>query len=163
MIDRYSLFYILPFSIGIMLTNLIGKDVLTACGALAVWSAFAYNIPAGGSEAFFWHILFVRIQAAVWLYLWSRVLSPKAVMRIAIGIWSFFGGCFLTMAVMERSAYGIVLFAAAIIPQWLCYLAAITLSGKGKHYPAYVCAIGFLLLGCVIEGFISPNILKKIF
>ena len=163
MIDRYSLFYMIPFFIGMIAVNLIGKDTLAAYGMLAVWSGAPYSIPLDGADPFFRHVLIVRIKEAVWLLLFDRVISAKVVMRAGIVVWCFLGGGFLAMAVMERGIYGIVLFVAITLPQWLCYLAAITLYGKGKRYPAYLCAVGLLLLGCVIEGFVSPNILKKFF
>ena len=146
---------------GILLVNFIGKDSLSTYGVLAVWMYAPLMIDR--QEHLFWHILLVRVKNVIWVVLLGKILSREKVMRIGRIGWSLFAGACFAMAIMARGIYGVLLAAGVLIPQWVFYLAALTLYGKGKNHMAYLLSAGCFLLGCFIEGSISPNILKKIF
>lgn len=151
------------FLLGVFTANIIGKNNLASYGALAVWEYAPFTVSENMDVKLFWKIGLLRIKNLIVLLLAGKAFSKKLVSEVCqIIIW-FLMGNFFTMAVMERGIYGVVLFAAAVIPQWSVYLTAIVLYGKHREGKWLLPEMMLFIAGFMIEWVISPKILKNFF
>ena len=82
--------------------------------------------------------------------------------RICISLFLFLTGIFLTMSVLERGIVGIVAVLFAMLPQWIFYLTALVFFEKGRDRKVILLCFVLVLIGCLLEGYISPFFLKKV-
>lgn len=151
------------FLLGVFTVNIIGKNNLANYGALTVWEYAPFAVSGNIDVDLFWKIGLFRTKNLIVLLLAGKAFSKKLVSEACQVIIWFLMGSFFTMAVMERGIYGVVLFAAAVVPQWSAYLTAIMLYGKRRKGKWILPEMILFLAGFLIEWIISPKILKIFF
>lgn len=174
MIRKSSLMIVLSFFLGIFVINLAGTDCLKTYGIVPFWNQTALQLSVISSDRYFVYILIQRVKMLVWLALLGKIF-PKRILVVSCSVGAaFLAGMFVTMAVIDRGIFGMVLVPAAALPQWGCYLSALYLYGRGETVLPYVryqrhaldsgmVKMGLLILaGCLAEGYLSPVLLGKL-
>lgn len=142
-------------------------------------------------SSLFSYILFIRLRQLVIFFICLLIFSPYIVFCVLDFLFSFLAGGFISCAVMNYGASGMLKGMAVFFPHGICYLAAFVLiylylfrktpasflyrpkGNRSLHAlkPSYwleyrtIVAIGVLLLflvGCYMESNLSPMLLKKI-
>lgn len=174
MIRKSSLMIVLSFFLGIFVINLVGTDYLRTYGIIPFWNQTALQLSAISSDRYGGYILIQRVKMLVWLGLLGKIFPKRILAFSCFAVAAFLAGMFVTMAVIDRGIFGMVLVLAAALPQWGCYLSALYLYGRGEVVLPYVryqrhafgsgvVQIGFLILaGCLAEGYLSPVILGRL-
>ncbi len=166
MVKKSSLIGILSFLIGIVLVNLIGEDYFSAHGIIPFWSELSTGFSNVSYDRYFCYILIQRLKVTIGIILLANVISRELMVKTAPCCLFFLIGIFMTMSIMDRGIYGVVIVLAAMFPQWLCYSAAFLFYAKCREREKgklqMVMIFVFLLAGCVSEAYVSPLLLKNI-
>lgn len=170
------------FILGIVLAKLEEKEILTSYGIFNTYFLSQYAYVSVRRERLFWQILFRRVQSAAFLVLLGKAVRGSAWFLLTEGILACMFGFFTAASVANLGAKGLLAAAAGVVPQWLCYLAALTLyaqirksaqSGVRKYRadakrlkvdPSAVGAYLFLFLlfasGILLETYVNPPLLQ---
>ena len=84
----------------------------------------------------------------VWLGLLGKIFPKRILAVSSFTVAAFLAGMFVTMAVIDRGIFGMVLVLAASLPH---------------AFDSGVVQMGLLILaGCLAEGYLSPVILGRL-
>lgn len=166
MVKKSSLIGILSFLIGIVLVNLIGEDYLSTHGIIPFWSELSTGFSNVSYDRYFCYILLQRLKVIIVIALLTNIISRELIAKTAPCFLFFLIGIFMTMSIMDRGIYGVVIVLAAMFPQWLCYSAAFLFYAKCREREKRKLQVAvifvFLFAGCVSEAYVSPLLLKNI-
>lgn len=166
MIKKSSFIGILSFFIGIMLVNLIGEDYLSAHGIIPFWSGLSTGFSKVSYDRYFCYILLQRLKIIIVIALLTSIISRERIAKVMPCLFCFLIGLFMTMSIMDRGIYGVLIVLTAMFPQWICYSAAFLLYAKHREREKRKLQVAmifiFLFAGCVSEAYVSPLLLKNI-
>ena len=166
MVKKGSLIGIFSFLIGIVLVNLIGEDYLSTHGVIPFWSELSTGFSKVSYDRYFCYILLQRLKIIIVIALLTHITSRELIAKATPAFFFFLIGVFMTMSIMDRGIYGVLIVLTAMFPQWLCYVTAFLFYAKYKEREKRKLQVAmilvFLLAGCVSEAYISPLLLKNI-
>ena len=159
------------FLVGCILTNLLGKDVLTTHGILNEYFLNQFSYHEIDGSRLFCRILLERGKTAIAIFLFGRVMAGKRFSVCTKCIAAVTFGFLMTVAVVNLGIKGIVICLTALFPQWIFYLAVLLfyadckreeaergyyLGDRKKHFvQAIICVVG-VILGIVAECYVNP-------
>lgn len=162
MVEKNKIVYALCFFAGILLVNLIGGNLLNTYGVISFWNQSAVTFWSISYDQYFWYIFFMRLKGMILILLLGTVFDRKIVTRVFMALFLFLTGIFIKMSVIERGLAGIAAVFLAMLPQWIFYLLAFTVYGRGRERKVILVCVLLVVLGCLAEGYISPFFLKKV-
>lgn len=189
--SSFGMIFLVAFAAGILVMN-FGKSILLEHTGLLDENVLRQMVSAyPDSNALFAFVLRKRITLALVMVLLATTYLGIGVC-VAVDIWyGFSAGAFLAAAMIQYGFKGILLVAAGVMPQYLFYAPALyalllwceatcrfiyykkQFHGEkflrdsktpillGRVLPLVVLFIVFLV-GCFMESFVNPGILKGI-
>ena len=162
MIRKSFILYAICFVAGIILVNGVGSSLLHTYGMISFWDQAAVTFWNLSYDQYFWYLFFGRMKGMILILLLGVVFDRRVLTKICISLFLFLTGIFLTMSVLERGIAGIVAVLFAMLPQWIFYLIALVFFEKGRDRKVILLCFVLVLIGCLLEGYISPFFLKKV-
>ncbi len=168
---------LVAFLMGCVLTNLLGKDLVTTYGILNEYFLGQYSYHAIDGNQLLSHIMFERCKAAFTIFLLGRVMPGRLFSLVIKSVAAATGGFLITVAIINLGMRGIPICICGLFPQWLFYFAILfyyadckkeaTFSWKGKSQTGNISeyllrgAIMFLgmALGMYMECYVNPILL----
>lgn len=169
------------FLAGVAVMNVAGSGVMASYGVGAFWDDWQIAFPSISYDRYFCYLLLERLKVAAVVVLLTRAFPRRIAAGFCAAGFCFLTGAFLTLAVLDTGVYGLFASAAAMFPQWLCYIASFLLYASENqnvgayHHVAgragvfwakcgarYLAAIVIFLCGCLLEAYLSPLIVKKL-
>lgn len=164
---------LLAFLGGIVIANLLRKELLTTYGILNDYFLNQYSSRAIDGNRLFCHILLERCKAAFIIFLLGRVLNGRIFGVLMEGLIAATFGFLVVVVIINLGVRGIAVSLGGMLPQWLFYLAAIFFytacrreEGMGwggssiGDIPVQVVRrmliVLLLFLGIVTESFVNP-------
>lgn len=121
--EQWAIF--LSFLVGCVLTNLLGRDILTTYGILNDYFLSQYSYQAIDGNRLFCHILFERSKTAFTIFLLGRVMPGKMFSLLTKSIAAATSGFLITVAIIGLGIRGIPICICGLFPQWLFYAAVL--------------------------------------
>ena len=164
---------ILAFLCGVIIVNFSENVTWINNSALNRYSLALLSFEEIRYEEYFLQILFLRFRTVGSIWIVSRLI-PKNI--VAIGVSVIIGiilGGVAAMAILANGVWGLLFYCCAIMPHILCYGSAWSLWSKekkehfisGKRVEQYLFTVLILVLmgmGCVLEAYVSPVLVKSI-
>lgn len=171
---------LVAFLMGCVLTNLLGRDLLTTYGILNDYFLNQYSYHAIDGNRLFSHILFERSKAAFTIFLFGRVMPGRLFSVVMKCMAAATGGLLITAAVINLGMRGIPICICGLFPQWLFYFAVLVYyadcrkeavvgwsgskrSGDTLEYflRGIILFLG-MALGIVTESYVNPILLTYV-
>lgn len=161
---------------GILLANLLDRQLLVTYGILNDYFLSRYTYQSIDRNRLFCYVFMERCKAAFLIFLLGRAVPKRAFPGVLLGAVAAGFGFLVTVAIFNLGMWGIVICLGGLLPQWLFYLAAITVyvddrrqalpGGMRREWPAHLLhmmlAVLLLMLGILTEGYINPVLLGYI-
>lgn len=180
---RDHLVILIAFFGGILIANLLEKELLKSYGILNDYFLNQYSSQAIDGNRLFCHVLIERGKAAFIIFLLGRVLNGRLFGILMEGGIAATFGFLVVVAIVNLGVRGIVVSLGGLFPQWLFYLAAIffyvlcrreeesttrtsSFGDISMHLARRSMILLLLCAGVVAESFINPILfgyLLKIF
>ena len=179
-----SLFWIGVLA-GIIVMNLAKSILLDGTGLLDEYTLYHMKYMTVDSGALFYYVLWLRVKAALLLIVFATTYLGMAVCAGATVWYGFSFGAFASALMMQYGLKGIVFGVLSVFPQMLLYVpAAIALLrwcvrlNRSIYFQRDIMAdveknvplsrrvlrllgiLGVILLGCLAESFINPEIME---
>ena len=179
-----SLFWI-GVLVGIIVMNLAKSILLDGTGLLDEYTLYHMKYMTVDSGALFYYVLWLRVKAALLLIVFATTYLGMAVCAGATVWYGFSFGAFASALMMQYGLKGIVFGVLSVFPQMLLYVsAAIALLrwcvqlNRSIYFQRDIMAdveknvplsrrvlrllgiLGVILLGCLAESFINPEIME---
>lgn len=171
---------LVAFLMGCVLTNLLGKDLVTTYGILNDYFLGQYSYHAIDGKRLLSHIMFERSKAAFTIFLLGRVMPGRLFSLFVKSVAAATSGFLITVAIINLGMRGIPICICGLFPQWLFYFAVLfyyadcrkeaTISWKGSGQTGDIS--GYLLrgaimllgmaLGMVTECYVNPILLTYV-
>ncbi len=119
--EQWAIF--IAFLSGCVLTNLLGKELLTTYGILNDYFLSQYSYQVIDGNRLFCHILLVRSKTAFTIFLLGRVMEGTLFSLVIKSTVAATSGFLLTVAIISLGMRGIPICICALLPQWLFYVA----------------------------------------
>lgn len=171
---REHLVILIAFFGGIVIANLLEKDLLTSYGILNDYFLGQYSSQAIDGNRLFCHVLIERGKTAFIIFLLGRVINGRLFGVLMEGGIAATFGFLVVVAIVNLGVRGIAVSFGGLFPQWLFYLSAIffyvvcrreegsviwRISSFGD-IPMHLARRSIILLlvfaGIVAESFINP-------
>ena len=172
---------LLAFLGGIVLANLMQRELLMTYGILNEYFLSQYSYQTIDGKRLLCHILVERGKVAFTIFLLGKVMNGKlfAVMIKSLVAAGF--GFLIVVAIVNLGVKGIVISVAALFPQWIFYLAALIFYGGIRseseqgmwgrkevlvNAPGqiirWILIIMSLVAGVITESYVNPILLSCI-
>ena len=163
-----GILFLLGFLVGVIGRNLWYKSNHTTFN-LFEWSRLqTYAGTEVIPEKLMWYVIKERLLLVIGMGAFNLVKKKK---MLVYGILSFFGtvsGVMIVSAVISLGMKGLLVYAAGLIPQGVCYLFAlliVLLYWNGYPYqkwnPTKTLVVSVLILvGIILEIYVNPIVLK---
>lgn len=170
---------LLAFLGGIILANLVSREMLVTYGILNEYFLSRYSYQTVDGKRLLCHILVERGKASFTIFLLGKVMNGKVFAVFIKSLVAAGFGFLVVVAIVNLGVRGIVISMAALLPQWIFYLAAIVLYGairsenehsSWKRKSVIVNApqqmlkwiLILLCIGCgvIMESFFSPILIS---
>lgn len=116
---------LMSFLAGCVLTNFLGRDVLTTYGILNDYFLSQYSYQAIDGNRLLCHILFERGKTAFTIFLLGRVMPGKSFSLLIKSVVAATGGFLITVAIINLGIRGIPICLCGLFPQWLFYVVVL--------------------------------------
>lgn len=175
---------------GILIMN-FGKSILLEnTGLLDEYTLYHMKYMTVDSSALFCYILCLRLKTVVALVILATTYLGLAVCAGMAYWYGLSAGAFVSAAVIRYGLKGILFFLVSILPQCLIYMPAFAalllwcealnrniyfanhqkhpLVAEGKNLSwmkkaiQLIIILAILLLGCLLESFVNPGLMKKL-
>ena len=177
--------FLVAFVAGIFVMNLGKSILLDDTGLLDEYTLYHMKYMTVDSGALFYYVLWLRMKAALLLIVFATTYLGMVVCAGATAWYGFSFGAFVSALMMQYGLKGIVFGVLSVFPQMLLYVpAAVALlrwcvrlnrsiyfqrdltADVEKNVPLsrrivrLLGILGLILLGCLAEGFINPEIME---
>ena len=122
---REGCIVMLAFLGGIVLTNLLGANQQIHGQLLNQTFLQQYAYQKVDGNQLFGHVVMVRMQMLVLIFLLGRAVDGKVFSVLAKSMLSAGFGFLLVVGIMEYGGYGCLIILAGLLPQWIFYTAAL--------------------------------------
>lgn len=172
---------LLAFLGGIVLANLVSREMLMTYGILNEYFLSQYSYQTVDGKRLLCHILVERGKVAFTIFLLGKVMNGKVFAVLIKSLVAAGIGFLIVVAIVNLGVKGIVISLMGLFPQWIFYLAALILYGSIRsetEYSSlgrremYVNAPGQIVrwilivlcmgLGVMTESYINPILLAYI-
>lgn len=166
---------------GIVLANLLDREMLMTYGILNEYFLSRHSYQQADGNRLLCYIIVERSKAAFTIFLLGKVMTGKRFVVLINSLVAAGFGFLLVVAIINMGLRGIAISVAALLPQWIFYLAAIVLYGairSESEYvswgsktaivktPEYILKWILILLciasGIIMESFFSPKLLSYV-
>lgn len=180
----FAVIFFLAFVGGIIWTNFSGDIYINQTGILSNYFLRQFKYMELDLNSFFVYVLSRRLKWILLLWLLGYTAAGLPSIVIFIGWIGYSAGVVITLSVLKIGMFGILFFAASILPHCLFYIPAILIFLKFVYEKAlrrfqnknlsrnaafewnYVIVLagtlGLMLLGILTESYVNPLILKQI-
>ena len=165
----------LAFLGGIVLTNLLGANRQIHGQLLNQTFLQQYAYQKVDGNQLFGHVVMVRMQMLVLIFLLGRAVDGKVFSVLAKSMLSAGFGFLLVVGIMEYGGYGCLIILAGLLPQWIFYTAALLFYANSKKRQSRIVGwnswqdrtrqlaeaglvTGCVLLGTFVESFVNPAV-----
>lgn len=164
---------LLAFLSGVIIINLLGNTAWVNDSTLNRYSLASLSFRGIVYEEYFLHVLFLRLRTVLALWVASKLVPKKmVVVGFAVVTCVMLGGV-TAMAILANGLWGILFCICAFLPHVLCYGAAYVLWGnmqigysyegsRKADYLAVVFISMLIVIGCVLETYISPVLIENL-
>ena len=174
-----GLWIIVGLIVGSLFTNFVYQDYI-AYGGQVRSLVFHNEKLYSASASLFFYILFKRGKQYAFLYLAGYLLKPWIFLYGLTLCMSFFLGSMLSLQIIQMGIKGLCLVLISLFPHFICYGISIirmvkrNFEEEKKEEMLYETSssflsrfsilfeITFMILGCILESFISPSIMSGI-
>lgn len=182
----YGLFFLIGVLAGILIMNL-GKSVLLEnTGLLDEYALYHMKYMTVDSSSLFYYVLRLRLKSALTLAVLATTYLGLVVCAGAVFWYGLSAGSFLAAVVIRYGLKGILFALAGMLPQYLLYVPAMAallvwcenLNRKiyfsnrvtadaysgvpwTKRMVQLAVIVCVLILGCLLESFMNPNLLER--
>ena len=163
----------LAFIAGILLANLLQRDLLTTYGILNDYFLRQYSYQAIDGNRLFCQVLLLRGKTAFIIFLLGRVLRGRGYCMLMESLLGVTFGFLAVVSIVNLGVRGIAVLLCGLFPQWIFYLCALFChmacvqrreeeAESGRADRLTVCLTrGMLLLlltalGIVTESYVNP-------
>lgn len=171
---------LLAFLGGIVLANLLGKELLTTYGILNDYYLSQYSYRVIDGNRLFCYVLTERCKAAFIIFLFGKVFDGKVFSIVMRTVVAATFGFLVVVAIVNLGMRGLIICIGGLFPQWIFYLAALFLYTNGRADEVRRGAAGMhlsdmtegaarciltlvaILLGIAAESYINPVLLGHI-
>lgn len=131
-LKREGCIVMLAFLGGIVLTNLLGANQQIHGQLLNQTFLQQYAYQKVDGNQLFGHVVMVRMQMLVLIFLLGRAVDGKVFSVLAKSMLSAGFGFLLVVGIMEYGGYGCLIILAGLLPQWIFYTAALLFYANSK-------------------------------
>lgn len=174
-LKREGCIVMLAFLGGIVLTNLLGANQQIHGQLLNQTFLQQYAYQKVDGNQLFGHMVMVRMQMLVLIFLLGRAVDGKVFSVLAKSMLSAGFGFLLVVGIMEYGGYGCLIILAGLLPQWIFYTAALLFYANSKKRQSRIVGwnswqdrtrqlaeaglvTGCVLLGTFVESFVNPAV-----
>lgn len=166
----FAFFFLLGFFVGIIYVNLYAKTYITSMGIFSDYFLEQFSGENLHVEEYIVFITGVRVFPILFLAILSGTRHGKAAGSVYLLWTGFSGGLILTTAILKLNVKGIFLCLVALMPHFICYIAAyimlllyiFTYPDVRWNHSKTVSMILFILMGIITECYLNP-VLMDIF
>lgn len=164
---------ILAFLCGVIIVNFSGNVTWINNSTLNRYNLASLSFEEIKYEEYFLQILCLRFRTVGTIWIVSRLI-PKNIVGIGFSVLVcvLLGGV-AAVSVLVNGVWGMLFYLCALMPHILCYGSAWNFWSKGKkeHFISgkrmeqYLFAVIILVLvgmGCVLEAYVSPILVKSV-
>lgn len=169
----------LAFLGGIVLTNLMGKEILVTYGIMNEYFLCQYSYQRIDNSRLFVHIMTERCQAAFIVFLLGKTMDGNVFALLTKVIVAAGFGFFIVVGIVNLGLRGLAVVFGGLFPQWFCYLLALFVYTNWRkeeskcgcsiqageitgRVAAGVLLVLCLLFGIVLESWVNPVILSLV-
>lgn len=167
---------LLAFLVGIVVANLLDKELLTTYGILNEYFLNQYSYQTVDGNRLFCHIVVERGKAAFTIFLLGRAMDGKLFAVLIKSMMATLFGFLIVVAIANLGVRGIAVCICGLMPQWIFYLVALLYYANGRRQEraatwengAYsmqmpeILIRGLLILVCMAAGVVSESYINPI-
>lgn len=165
--------YLLAFLCGVVAVNIFGNTTWVNNSTLNRYTLVTLSFRGIVYEEYFFHVLLLRLRTVLGLWLIAKIIPKKmVVICFATVICGALGGV-ITIAILSNGLWGILFCLCAFFPHIICYGLAYVLWGnmrgtyageknKKSEYVATVLIGMLIVIGCILEAYISPILMENL-
>lgn len=158
--------YLLAFLCGVIIINLLGRDVWVNSSLLNRYNLMALSFREIEHEEYLVQILLLRFRTVAGLWVIAQVVPKKVVVVGFAGGISLMLGSIMTMFIIINGMWGILFFLSALLPQGIFYGMAYRLWSNITRNDEKVAITALILMltvvGCTCEAYISPVLIENV-
>ena len=163
-------FFMPGFLIGILYANCFLKQTIVDTNLFDIEILKKYTEINSFGNIYFLYIVQIRLIPFILLMALAFTKIKKLLMPIVVSGSAFSIRVLLTVAAIKIGMKGVLLCIVSVIPQSICYVPAyLVVLIYCMQYPSRqwsrqktVFAIGVLIIGMIIEAYLTPIILRSI-
>lgn len=158
--------FMLSFLSGVLLANMFRMQAAAESSLLNRYSLRTVSLSGIDENGYFVTILLMRLRTVIVLWMLSRILSRKIVVRMLTVLIFMIIGVIVTILVIENGVWGILFLLSSMFPHGLIYGIALYLWNGVESQPLSIrrsnhyIQLGVIWLLCLFgvfgEAFISP-------
>lgn len=167
---------LLAFLVGIVVANLLDKELLTTYGILNEYFLNQYSYQQIDGNRLFCHILIERGKAAFTIFLLGRAMDGKVFAVLVKSVMAALFGFLIVVAITNLGMRGVVVCVCGLLPQWIFYLAALLCYANGRRQERNTtwdergCPMqmpekvikGLVMLVCMVAGVVTESYINPL-
>lgn len=166
----YLSLFLVSFFLSALGIILCGKEIIECSKVLDKNTLEVWNSEMGGTKELFFYIWKERIWVIPFLFLLATTYLAKVSGYVLILGYGVGFGIVTGIALLRYGIFGILLVTAAGMPHYLIYISvlifAINVNRRQrtvnkKFYIQLLVLEALVLVGCLLESYINPVVLKK--
>ncbi|MBR5126990.1 MAG: hypothetical protein IKU69_00995 [Roseburia sp.] len=165
--------YVLAFLAGVILVNLVEDVTEVSNSILNRYNLMRLTFDEIIFEKYLVEILFLRLRTVIILWILTQTM-PKRIVSVgfALLISGVLGGIAAT-SILTNGLWGILLLVCVLFPHGICYGIAYVLwsnykveylkvQNRTEVYIVNLLIVIFVCIGCLMEAYIGPVLIKNI-
>lgn len=163
----------LAFLCGVIIVNFLGDITWINNSILNRYSLASLSFDKIQYEEYFLEIVFLRFRTVVSIWMVSKLIPKKLVtVGVAVIICVILGGV-AAISILVNGVWGLLFCLCVVMPHILCYGSAWILWSRGgertivsgkciEQYIVTVLILMLIAIGCVLEAYVSPILVKSV-